>query len=478
MMLRTAALAAFVAMGAFVPAASGQAPYPAKQERVEDFAALVPKGPISNVAAPARTLERVTTAVPWARGMAFVDGQMIVLSRGRHRGEGGVSAELVDHAGTLWRVDRSVCEAVIPGEHAGPAVRSNATVFAEPTSPPFALYRHDRPAADDILMDRPYCTLVYDHASRNLFICAYSGAELASGFRKHATDAVHRYDLRDRSWHVVERHHPGAAVVPREALEAVISNVYYPHHDPATNPPPHGWANGADGCVAVGRFLYVAAKDNHLVVQYDLEAIRRDPAAPSPPSRPVLGDRLIIGLPGGGGGGERSMEVLGPSAVAHHGDHLYIGYRTSSVVVRMPVDDEGDIVRRPDGQVAADLIAVFEPWDSRTRRSGNLYDIAISPSGELFVSMGTEGRVWRLTPDPAHPFYGNDQTARQTSAPPFLDMSALAGRKTGCNNIAVGDDGYLYVSTRNNDNGEGEMHGTIYRARIGDGVITDRSTAE
>jgi hypothetical protein len=155
--------------------------------------------------------------------------------------------------------------------------------------------------------------------------------------------------------------------------------------------------------------------------------------------------------------------------VAFHDDFLYIGYRTSSVVLRVPVDDEGDIVRRPDGRVAADLIAVFEPWNAETRRSGNLYDIAMSPGGDLFVSMGAEGRVWRITPDPAHPFYGNDRTERPTSGPPFLDMSALVGRKTGCNNIAVGDDGFLYVSTRNNDNGEGEMHGTIYRARIDDG---------
>ena len=134
-------------------------------------------------------------------------------------------------------------------------------------------------------------------------------------------------------------------------------------------------------------------------------------------------------------------------------------------------------MRRPYGQVAADLIAVFEPWDPRTRRSGNLYDIAMSPGGELFVSMGTEGRVWRLTPDPEHPFYGNDQTDRPTSGPPFLDMSTLVGKRTGCNNIAAGDDGYLYISSRNNDTGEGAMHGTIYRVRIDDAAATDRPAA-
>lgn len=443
------------------PAAAWEVRHPARAETVEDFGALIPMiAPEDQEIPPTVQLERVTTAVPWGRGLAMVDGELIVLSRGRHRSDGGVSQEIVDAAGTLWRVDVSVAEPVIPGQPAGEAVRANAEVFAPPVSPPFHLYAHDRPPVEDTRMDRPYCTLAFDAESRNLFICAYAGAELETGFRKHATDAVFRYDLRDGTWRVVEQHDP--AGTPAEALGAVISNAYYPHHDPASNRPPHGWLNGPDGCTPAGKFLYVPAKDNHVVVQYDLDAIRADPAAPPPDSRPILDPRLIVSWPGG----EREMELLGPSAVGAHGGYLYIGYRTSSVVVRVPLDAEGEIVRRGDGRIVAELIAVFEPWDPETKRSGNLFDLTLSPGGELFVSMGTEGKVWRFRPDPARPFYGDDHSGRTTTAAPFLDLSALSGKPTGCNNVLVSADGYLYVSTRNNDAGEGPWRGTVYRARI------------
>ncbi len=455
---RLAPIAAVV----FATAAHGQVQHKPKQEVVPDFGKFVPEQEAMTTSPWAIALERVTCAAPWGRGITIVDGELLVLSRGRHRYEGGPDPDIVDNAGTLWKVDTSVSEPVIPGEWAGEAVRNNATVFAGPTSPPFYLYTHDGPPEDDILMARPYCALAFDETSRNLFVCAYSGAELSTGFRKHATDAVYRYDLRNMKWHIVEQHDPNS--VPRDELKAVIPNVYYPHHDPNENPPPHGWPNGANGCLGVGEYLYVPAKDNHMVVQYDLDEIRANPDAGPPNSRPALGPKMIISYPGG----EREMEVLGPNGVAHLGDHLYISYRTSSIVVRVNLNDHGDIVREADGRVRGELIAVFEPWDKDKKRSGNLYDIDASQStGELFVSMGTEGRVWRFKPDPDQPFYGNDQTDRSTTTPPFLDMVRHLGRKIGCNNIYVDNDaGYLYVSSRSNDRGEGVIHGTIYRAKI------------
>ena len=181
------------------PAAHGQVRYAPGREQVPDFGRLVPEHEVTGTAPDHVVLERVTTAVPWGRGMTLVDGDLIVLSRGRHRGEGGVDRDLVDSAGTLWRVDVSARERVVPGAWAGDAVRTNATVYARPTSPPFHIYRHDAPPEDNVLMARPYCALAFDEASRNLFVCAYSGAELPTGFRKHATDAVYRYDLRDRA---------------------------------------------------------------------------------------------------------------------------------------------------------------------------------------------------------------------------------------------------------------------------------------
>lgn len=441
--------------------ALAQVTFKPKQEQVPDFGELIPEHTISESLPEQPVLERVTTAVPWGRGMTIVDGEMIILSRGRHRGDGGVDQNLVDQAGTLWRVDTSVSEPVVPGQWAGEAVRNNATIFAKPTQPPFYLYNHDVPAEEDILMGRPYCALAYDEASRNLFVCCYSGAELPSGFRKHATDAVYRYDLRDTSWHVVEQHDPDG--VPREELGAVIANDYYPHHDPKKNPPPHGWTNGANGCAAVGNYLYVPAKDNHIVAQYDLHEIHRDPKADPPDSRVVLRETMVVRYPGG----EKEMQVLGPSAIAIHDDFMYISFRTSSVVVRVKLDETGDVVRGDDGKVTGELIAVFEPWDPARKRSGNLYDIAMSASGDLFVSMGTEGKVWRVMPDPDRPFYGNDQTERPTTTPPFLNMTELIGRKTGCNNIYVDrENDFLYVSSRNNDTGQGRICGTIYRVRL------------
>jgi len=444
----------------FGAAAPADVPYEPKQERVPDFGQFVPEHEVSDTLPYEVRLECVTTAVPWGRGMATVDGELIVLSRGRHRGNGGVDRDFVDQAGTLWKVDTSVSEPVVPGEWAGDAVRQNAEVFVKPTSPPFHLYDYEAPPEQDAMMGRPYCALAYDEASRNLFICAYSGAELDTGYRKHATDAVYRYDLRDKQWHVVEQHDPH--VVPRHALGAVISNAYYPHHDPETNPPPHGWPNGANGCIGVGQYLYVPAKDNHLIVQYDLDAIRRDPKAGPPHSRPVLGPYVTVRYPGG----EQEMELMGPSSVAHHGEYLYIGYRTTSVVVRVPLTDDGDIARNDDGSANAELIGVFEPWNPELKRSGNLYDIDISSAGDLFVSMGREGKIWRITPDPDRPFYGNDQTERPTTTPPFVNMTERLGRRTGCNNVHVSDDDYLYISSRSNDTGEGRMHGTIYRVKI------------
>ncbi len=430
-----------------------------KLEVVQDFGAFVPAGqtPASQPEYRQVPFERVTSAVPWGRGIAWYDGDLIVLSRGRHRKDGGVSQELDDHAGTLWRVDLSATERVVPGQNASQSVQTNATAFAKPTSPPFFVYDRSVPPQDDVLMGRPYCALAYDEASKNFFVCTYSGAELETGFRKHATDAIYRFDTRNGKWHVVEQHDP--TTVPREALGAVISNEYYPHHDPATNPPPHGWANGPDGCVVAGDFLYVPSKDNHLVTQYDLATIRENSYAGPPDSRPVLGPRMVVKYPGG----KREMEVLGASAVGVTKDHLYVSYRTSSIVLRLPLQPNGDLARASNGEIEAELIGVFQPWNPETNQSGNLYDITVSQDGVLFVSMGYAGRVWRIEPDPARPFYGDDQTGRPTTSAPWVDMSVELGKKAGCNNIYAAPDGYLYVSSRTNDTGAGEYAGTIYR---------------
>lgn len=431
-----------------------------RQESVFDFASLVPPRTADAIdqSPPPIVLERISTVVPWPRGIVLVDDGLIVLSRGRHRSDGGVGDDLVDHAGTLWRVDPSISEPVVPGRPAGEAVRHNGSVFMAPTSPPFLLYGHDRPAEEDRLMDRPYCGLAFDPLSRNIVLCAFAGAELDGGrrFRKHATDGLLRLDLRDGQWRVVERH--DHAIVPEDRLREAISNEFHPHHDPARHAPPHGWVNGPTDCAVVGEFLYVTAKDNHLVVQYDMAEIRRRPDAPPPPSRPVLGPRVTFRLPDGS---RRDLEVLGYAGVASDGRHLYVGSRTSSVVYRVPVDARGDIVPG----APAELIAIFHPFEIESGRSGNMFDLAMAPDGALLVTMARRGRVWRILPDPANPFLADDRPGRETTAPPFIDLPKHLGKAAGAADLAVDGHGNVYVCARTDDAGEGPYVGTVYRAR-------------
>lgn len=436
---------------------SADQPFAAKQEVVPDFGALIPAHePLAAADAPVIQLERVTTAVPWPRGMAFVDGELVVLARGRHRRAGGVDPNIDDRAGALFAVDPAVSEPVTPGRLASETVRNNARVIAEPAAP-LLLYDRNTDPLNDTRMDRPYCTLIYDDASRNFFICGFSGVDSPGGtFRKNATDSIHRYDMRDGRWRAVEMH--DASVVPAHELTGVVSNEHYPHHDPDDNAPPHGWLNGADGGCVAGEYLYVVAKDNHRVVQYDLAAVRDNPDAGPPDSRPVITEHVTIHHPGG----PRKSRALGPSAAVARDGFLYISYRTSSIILRFGLDERGGIAD-PDH---ADLIAVFEPWDKDKGRSANLIDLAFNSRGELFVSCATEGRIWRIgKPDPARPFYGNDQTDRPTTAPPYVDLRALTGKESiGCGNIVFDARDRLYICSGTSDTASQTLRGVVYRA--------------
>lgn len=433
--------------------------WPALGERVPDFTRFVPTPAYAiprDLPPPCRRLERVTTAVPWPRGLAWVDGNLVVLARGRHRRHGGVDPALDDRCGSLFLVDPDVSETVAPGEPPSEPVRSNARLLAAPDPEVTHLPDGALPPLQDYLMERPYCTLAYDPVSRNLFLCGYSGVDLPGGkFRKNATDSILRYDLRVGRWFLVERHDP--ASVPSEQLARTAPNDAYPHADPRTTDPPHGWLNGPDGCTVVGDFLYACGKDNHLVVRYDLSEIRRDPEAPPPPGRPVLGPRVRLRHPRG----EDDVELLGPSALAASEGYLYVGYRTSSVVVRYRVDARG----RVTDPGVADLVAVFRPFDPATGKAANLIDMAFDPFGRLFVSCASRGRVWCLgVPDPDHPILAVEEPDRPASALPFLDLPALLGRSAHCGNILFDPRGRLYVASGAKDDPDGPMRGVVYRA--------------
>ncbi|HRK32004.1 MAG TPA: hypothetical protein PLD59_13080, partial [Tepidisphaeraceae bacterium] len=77
-------------------------------------------------------VHRVTTAVPFPRGLAILDGKLAVLARGRVRESGGTDAAIDDQAGTIFLVDPDISEP-IGGDAVSEPVRANGAVVAAPT---------------------------------------------------------------------------------------------------------------------------------------------------------------------------------------------------------------------------------------------------------------------------------------------------------------------------------------------------------
>ena len=386
-------------------------------------------------------VERISTAVPFPRGLQLVDGELYVLARGRVRESGGVSGDIDDKAGTIYRVDPEVAE---PIAHypISEQIRGNGEVFAEPTSPPFKLFdRTANPPTRDRETDRPYCSLRYDDATKSFYVCAFSGIDKAEGtasnFSKNTADAVFRFDTRTNRWYEVERH----------SLEA---GGNYPHHDPAARKPPHGRLNGPDNCVVVGRWLYCVAKDNSLLARYDLSEIAKDPGAGPPQSHWVLDDKINLK----GRAGVHSLQ--GHSMLAYNGDgYLYIGYRTSSAILRIPLDREG----LPVQPIVGELLAQFDPYDPATRKSANLTDMVFGPDGSLYVVSAQPSRIYRFLPDPHHVFDG-----RTGKSPAWADMAALTRNpKMKSENVLVDPKGRLYVTSGDAYDFQNGAGGVVYR---------------
>lgn len=409
---------------------------------------------------PELRLERITTAVPWPRGLVHAEGQLIVLARGRHRRAGGVDPDIEDFAGNLYRVDMEVSEPVVAGEPAGEAVAGNAQLLAAPTAPPFQLYDRSLGAPlRDTRMDRPYCTLRFDELSRNLFLCGFSGVDLPfARFRKNGGDSIHRFDLRTGEWNAVEAHNPNQ--LGEADLSYTVSNVHYPHHDPAANEAPHGWLNGADCLWVVGDYLYAGAKDNHRIVRYELAGIRADASTGPPKSVPVLGSHYRLRL----GKEVHEIDLYGPSALVARDGWLYVGFRTSCAVIRLPLDERGALKPGEPGE----LLAVFEPWNGTQRVSADLMDMLFGPGGELYVVCSRKGRIWNLgVPDGSRVLDGR----WASSAQPWLDLPKLSGTaKARTGNIAFDDQDRLYLCSGNYDASQPKegykagLPGVIYRA--------------
>lgn len=384
-------------------------------------------------------LHRVTTGVPFPRGLVLVDGTLYVLARGRVRDAGGVDPSIPDHAGTIYAVDPEFTH--VPGDaSSSDRLAANARVLAQPTEPPFRLLDRSLPRAiDDDSTDRPYCVLRYDPLSRNLFLCAFSGIDLPEGaspsFKKNFADALFRYDLRTEKWHEVERHDPSA-------LDR------YPHSDPATTAPPHGWMKGPDNCWIVGDYLYAVAKDNSVLVAYDIREIRKNPDAPCPPGKLVMGSEIPLS-------NADAQPFLGHSMLEHRDGYLYVGFRTTSQIIRLPTDERGMVV----AGAKAELLALFDPWDPQARKSADLTDMCFGPDGNLYVISAKPARVFRFRPDPKHIF-----DARKGAQLPWADLAGLTGNpKMKSENVLVDARGRVFVTSADPYDPSATVGGTVFR---------------
>jgi len=402
-------------------------------------ASALPSGPVQ----PEQTflVERISTKPSFPRGLQLIDGELYVLCRGRVRDYGGVSAAVDDQAGTLFVVDPNVAEEFRGGDP-GEAVRANGRVLAEPSSPPFRLWdRTANPPWSDRETDRPYCGLTWHPGTQSFYICAFSGVDrdekTGKTFSKNLTDAILRYDRRTSKWYEVERHD-------------IDKGGVYPHHDPATQKPPHGWLNGPDNCLAVGNWLYGVAKDNSRLVLYDLRALEKDPEAGAPPSQVVFEEYLDTRNAG-------QVRLQGHSALAVRDGWLYVGTRTSGHVVRLKLGPD----LRPAEPRQIELIAQFDAYDPKTKKSGNVSDMCFGPDGDLYAISTQPARVFRIRPDPKRVF-----DAREGKSAPYIDLAALTNNsKMKSENLLVDPAGRVYMTS-----------GDAYGYQAGSGGVVWRVT--
>jgi hypothetical protein len=386
-------------------------------------------------------LERISTKPSFPRGLQLVDDELYVLCRGRVRDYGGVSAAVDDQAGTLFVVDLNVAEEYRGGDP-GDAVRENGRVLAEPTSPPFRLWdRTANPPWSDRESDRPYCGLTWHPGTQSFYICAFAGVDrdekTGKTFSKNLTDAILRYDRRTSKWYDVERHD-------------IDKGGIYPHHDPETQKPPHGWLNGPDNCLAVGSWLYGVSKDNSRLVLYDLRDLEKNPEAGAPSSAVVLEEYVETKNAG-------RIRLQGHSALGLHDGWLYLGTRTSGHVVRLKLGAD----LRPAEPRHVELIAQFDAYDPKTKKSGNVSDMSFGPDGDLYAISMQPARVFRIRPDPKKLF-----DARAGKLVPYIDLAGRTNNpKMKSENLLVDGRGRVYVTS-----------GDAYGYQAGSGGVVWRVT--
>lgn len=401
-------------------------------------------------------LQRLSTAVPWPRGITINRKTAYVLARGVPRRSRGPHPFVFDRAGTIFTVNTAVWEWVEPKKPDKPVskrVRANARVFASPDPKVFKLWgRYDkgnqaRTPWEDIETDRPYATLVRDADSRNFFICGFSGIDNAPqsnkyNFRKNANDAILRFDHRNKTWHEVERHN--ANMVPKKVRMSPDTmwfdeiSGYYPNKSSKL---PHGLLNGPDGLLVFGDYLLAVAKDNDMLARYSLDRIRKNPNARHPRSDVIFKFEKVKTVNAG------RVHIGGYSSLAVHDGMLYLGGRDKNLVVRMPIRDDAELDKS-----AIELVADLG-------EGAALIDLAFDSSGRLFTSTASLGAIWKI---PTAPTRGGVYHAKNHR--PWFELKRF-NVKGKCTNIAFDSDDRLYVCTNNDDIGGEEPHtaGTVYR---------------
>lgn len=411
-----------------------------------------PPEPIASVTSPA-ALTRVSSAVPFPRGLALKDSALYALSRGKVRDAGGTDNRIDDHAGTIYAVDPDAASPL--DTDVSPEVDRNARPIAAPTDPPFRMLRSDLPdALADTRTDRPYCILRYDPATSSFYFCAFSGIDKPlsqyggkndrSYFRKNNSDAVFRFDTRTRRYHLLYR---GPLAL-----------------------------SGPNNCLVVGDRLYVVAKENSTLWRFDISRFRDNPDAPPPPAEYVLGDTFDVD-------GLGKQRYFGHSMLAKDGEYLYLGFRTSSVIVRLRLEDVASLPRydpRHPHIPRAQLIARFDPFDPETGATADLTDMTYAPpaspgeSGSLVVISAKPARLYRFHPSPDHVF--DARSASPDGPPPYADLSVLtANPKMKAEAVLVAPDGSIYVTSADRAPGsalEKGLAGTIYRLSPGPRATT------
>lgn len=400
-------------------------------------------------------LQRLSTAVPWPRGITIIGKTAYVLARGVPRRPRGPHPFVFDRAGTIFAVNTTVWEWVEPKKPDKPVskrVRANGKVFASPDREVFKLWGHDdkgdqaRTPWDDIETDRPYATLVRDAKSRNFFICGFSGIDNAPksnkyNFRKNANDAILRFDQRNGFWYEVERHN--ANMVPKKIRMSPDTMWfddkcgYYPNNSTKL---PHGLLNGPDGLLVFGNYLLAVAKDNDMLARYSLDRIRKNPEAGPPRSDVMFKSEWVKTV------NAKRVRIGGYSSLAVHDGMLYLGGRDKNLVVRMPITADAELDKS-----AIELVADLGDGAA-------LIDLVFDSSGQLFASTASLGAIWKIPTTPKRGIY------QAKSHRPWFELKKfkLSGK---CTNIAFDGDNRLCVCTNNDDIGGEEPHtaGTVYR---------------